>query len=46
MWLPLGNTFHRNETLDAILTGGKYTPVATTLHPPSGSGINRPCHFE
>ena len=24
MWLPLGNSFSRNKTLDAILTGGKY----------------------
>lgn len=24
MWLPLGNSFHRNDTLQAILTGGKY----------------------
>ena len=24
MWLPLGNSFHRNDTMDAILTGGKY----------------------
>ena len=24
MWLPLGNSFNRNKTLDAILTGGKY----------------------
>ena len=24
MWLPLGNSFHRNDTLKDILTGGKY----------------------
>jgi len=24
MWLPLGNTFHRNDTMDAILKEGKY----------------------
>jgi hypothetical protein len=24
MWLPLGNSFHRNDTLNGILTGGKY----------------------
>ena len=24
MWLPLGNSFSRNKTLDAILTGGRY----------------------
>ena len=24
MWLPLGNSFHRNDTLQSILTGSKY----------------------
>jgi hypothetical protein len=24
VWLPLGNSFHRNDTLNSILTGGKY----------------------
>lgn len=39
MWLPLGNSFHRNDTLNAILTGGKYLNMRGMIGN-SGNGNN------